>query len=118
MKAIRIHRHGGPDVLVYEDVDIGQPGPGEVRVLNRAIGVNFVDIYLRTGADATPRLPFTPGKEGAGEVLAVGEGVAGFAPGDRVAYVETLGAMPKSASCRCTSSFTCPTPSTSRLSRR
>ncbi len=92
MKAIRIHRHGGPDVLVYEDVDIGQPGPGEVRVLNRAIGVNFVDIYLRTGADATPRLPFTPGKEGAGEVLAVGEGVARFAPGDRVAYVETLGA--------------------------
>jgi NADPH2:quinone reductase len=92
MKAIRVHRYGGPDVLMYEDVDIGQPGPGEVRVRNRAIGVNFVDIYMRTGADATPRLPFTPGKEGAGEVLAVGEGVAGFAPGDRVAYVETLGA--------------------------
>jgi NADPH2:quinone reductase len=92
MKAIRVHRYGGPDALVYEDVDIGQPGPGEFRVRNRAIGVNFVDIYLRTGDDASASLPFTLGKEGAGEILAVGEGVAGFAPGDRVAYVETLGA--------------------------
>src|SRR5258708_9471633 len=92
MKAIRVHSHDGPDVLAYEDVDIGQPRPGEVRVRNRAIGVNFVDIYLRTGAFAPPHLPFTPGKEGAGEVLAVGEGVNEFAPGDRVAYVETLGA--------------------------
>jgi NADPH:quinone reductase len=92
MKAIRLHRHGGLEALVYEDVDIGEPGPGEVRVRNRAIGVNFVDIYLRTGADATPSLPFTLGKEGAGEILEVGEGVSGFAPGDRVAYVETLGA--------------------------
>lgn len=92
MKVIRIHRHGGPDVLVYEDVHIGQPGPGEVRVRNRAIGVNLVDIYLRTGDDASASLPFTLGKEGAGEIRAVGEGVAGFAPGDRVAYVETLGA--------------------------
>jgi len=92
MKAIRVHRHGGPEVLSYEDVEIGRPGPGEVRVQNCAIGVNFVDIYLRTGAFAPPCLPFTPGKEGAGEILAVGEGVAGFAPGDRVAYVETLGA--------------------------
>lgn len=92
MKAIRLHRHGGPDALVYEDVEIGQPGPGEVHVRNRAIGVNFVDIYLRTGEDASASLPFTLGKEGAGEILAVGEGVAGFAPGDRVAYVETLGA--------------------------
>jgi NADPH2:quinone reductase len=80
-------------VLAFEDVDIGEPGPDEVRVRNRAIGLNFVDIYLRNGAFAPPRLPFTLGKEGAGEVLAIGEGVAGFAPGDRVAYaVETLGA--------------------------
>ncbi len=92
MKAIRVHRYGGPDVLSYENVEIGRLGPSEVRVRNRAIGVNFVDIYMRTGADASPRLPFTLGKEGAGEVLAVGKGVAGFAPGDRVAYVETLGA--------------------------
>ena len=92
MKAIRVHRHGGPDVLTYEDVDIGQPGPGEVRVRNRAIGLNFVDIYFRTGEYAPPALPLIPGNEGAGEIIAVGEGVSGFAPGDRVAYVETLGA--------------------------
>src|SRR5258707_1687598 len=71
---------------------MGHPGPDEVRVRSRAIGVNFVDIYLRTDAFAPPRLPFPPGKEGAGEVLAVGEGVADFATGDRVAYVEALGA--------------------------
>lgn len=92
MKAIRVHRHGGPEVLTYEEVDIGRPGPGEVRVRNRAIGLNFVDTYFRTGAYAPPALPFTPGNEGAGEVVAVGDGVQGFAPGDRVAYVETLGA--------------------------
>jgi NADPH:quinone reductase len=92
MKAIRVHRHGGPDVLAYEDIDIGEPESGEVRVRNWAIGVNFVDTYLRSGVFPPPRMPFTPGKEGAGEVLAVGENVAGFAPGDRVAYaVETLG---------------------------
>jgi NADPH2:quinone reductase len=92
MKAIRIHRHGGPEVLSYENVDIGQPGPGEVRVRNRAIGLNFIDVYSRTGAYPPPGLPFTPGKEGAGEVVAVGEGVRDFAAGDRVAYVEALGA--------------------------
>src|SRR4051794_32240219 len=84
MKAIRVHQHGGPDVLAYEDVDIGQPGPGEVRVRNRAVGLNFVDIYFRTGEYAPPVLPFIPGNEGAGEIVAVGEGVSGFAPGDRV----------------------------------
>lgn len=92
MKAIRVHRHGGPEVLVHEDVEIGRPGPGEVRVRNRAIGLNFVDTYFRSGAYAPPDLPFIPGNEGAGEVVAVGEGVEGFAPGHRVAYVETLGA--------------------------
>ncbi|WP_394836002.1 quinone oxidoreductase [Pendulispora rubella] len=91
MKGIRVHRHGGPDVLAYEQLEIGTPGPGEVRVRNRAIGVNFVDVYFRTGEYAPPALPFTPGNEGAGEVVAVGEGVTDFAPGDRVAYVETLG---------------------------
>lgn len=92
MKAIRIHRHGGPEALVYEDIDIGQPGPGEVRVRNQAAGVNFIDVYLRSGAYPPPSLPFTAGKEGAGEVVAVGREVTDFAPGDRVAYVETLGA--------------------------
>jgi len=91
VKAIRIHRHGGPEVLAYEDVDIGQPGPGEVRVRNMAIGLNFIDVYFRTGVYKPPALPFIPGNEGAGEVVAVGEGVGDFAPGDRVAYAATLG---------------------------
>ncbi len=64
MKAIRVHQHGGPDVLAYENVEISEPGPGEVRVRNRAIGVNFVDVYLRRGSYPPPQLPFTPGKEG------------------------------------------------------
>jgi len=92
VKAIRVHRHGGPEVLTCEDVTIGAPGAGEIRVRNRAIGLNFVDIYFRSGAYAPPGLPFIPGNEGAGEVVAVGDGVREFAPGDRVAYVETLGA--------------------------
>lgn len=92
MKAIRIHSHGGPEVLSYEEIEIGPPGPGEVRVRNRAIGLNFIDVYLRTGAYQPDSLPFTPGKEGAGEVVAVGEGVIGFKPGDRVAYIEAPGA--------------------------
>ena len=90
MKAIRVHQHGGPDVLAYENVEIGEPGPGEVRVRNRAIGVNFVDVYLRRGSYPPPQLPFTPGKEGAGEVISVGPDVEGFEPGDRVAYAEAL----------------------------
>jgi NADPH:quinone reductase len=92
MKAIRVHQHGGPDVLAYENFELGEPGPGEVRVRNRAIGVNFVDIYLRSGAYPPPQLPFIPGKEGAGEVVSVGPDVEGFKPGDRVAYAEALGA--------------------------
>lgn len=92
MKAIRAHRHGGPEVLTYEEVTLGPPGPGEVRVRNRAIGLNFVDVYFRTGAYAPPSLPFIPGNEAAGEVIAAGEGVSEFKPGDRVAYIETLGA--------------------------
>jgi hypothetical protein len=64
MKAIRVHRHGGADVLACEDIDIGEPEPGEVRVRNWAIGVNFVDTYLRNGVFSPPRMPFTPGKEG------------------------------------------------------
>ncbi|TCU54684.1 NADPH2:quinone reductase [Novosphingobium sp. PhB57] len=91
-KAIQILQQGAPDVLRYEDVAIRPPGAGEVLVRNRAIGVNFVDIYLRSGAFPAPHLPFTPGKEGAGEVVSIGEGVTGFSPGDRVAFVETLGA--------------------------
>jgi NADPH:quinone reductase len=92
MKAIRVYRTGGPEVLVYEDIDIRTPGRGEVRVRNRAIGVNYTDVYLRKGTFQPPKMPFTLGKEGAGEVVAVGDDVTDFAIGDRVAYVETLGA--------------------------
>ncbi|HEV7305483.1 quinone oxidoreductase [Ensifer sp.] len=92
MKAIRVRQHGGPDVLAYENVEVVAPGPGEVRVRNRAIGVNYIDVYLRSGAYRPPHLPFIPGKEGAGEVISVGPDVQGFKPGDRVAYVEALGA--------------------------
>jgi NADPH:quinone reductase len=90
-KAIRVHRHGGPEVLTYEDVEVGPPGPGEVRVRQTAVGVNYIDTYYRTGMYPTP-LPFVLGNEGAGQVVSVGEGVSGFRPGDRVAYAATLGA--------------------------
>ncbi|MFP3564531.1 quinone oxidoreductase family protein [Paraburkholderia sp. SIMBA_030] len=92
MKAIRVYRTGGPEVLVYEEIDIRKPGRGEVRVRNRAIGVNYTDVYLRKGTFPPPEMPFTLGKEGAGEVVAIGDDVTDFAIGDRVAYVETLGA--------------------------
>jgi NADPH2:quinone reductase len=85
-KAIRIHAHGGPEVLALEEVETPQPGPGQVLVRHRAVGVNFIDIYFRTGQYAAPSMPFTPGNEAAGEVVAVGEGVTEFMPGDRVAY--------------------------------
>jgi NADPH:quinone reductase len=90
-KAIRIHAHGGPEVLRYEDVPALTPEAGQVLVRHRAIGVNYIDVYFRTGAYAAPALPFTPGQEGSGEVVAVGEGVAEFRPGDRVAYAGGLG---------------------------
>ncbi|GBU19167.1 MULTISPECIES: quinone oxidoreductase [Methylobacterium] len=85
-KAIRIREYGGPEVMTYEDVPLAEPGPGQIRVRQRAVGVNFIDIYFRSGAYKAASLPFTPGKEGAGEVTAVGEGVSGFKVGDRVAY--------------------------------
>ncbi len=85
MRAIRIHQTGGPEVLNVEEVELPPPAKGEVRIRHRAIGVNFLDTYHRTGFYPMP-LPFTPGGEGAGEVLEVGAGVKDFKPGDRVAY--------------------------------
>lgn len=92
VKAIRIHKTGGPEVLQLEDIALPQPGPGEILIRNRAIGLNFIDTYFRTGLYPAPQLPFTPGNESAGDVLAVGAGVTEFKPGDRVAIVATLGA--------------------------
>ena len=92
MRAIRIHQTGGPEVLKLEEVELPKPGKGEVRVRQHAIGINFVEVYFRTGFYPTPSLPFTPGGEGAGEVVEVGAGVEDFKPGDRVAYVAGQGA--------------------------
>ncbi len=84
-KAIRFSRTGGPEVLEYVDVEVGEPGPGEARVRHEAIGVNFIDVYFRTGLYPQP-LPSGLGQEGAGVVEAVGEGVTHVKPGDRVVY--------------------------------
>ena len=84
-KAVRIHETGGPEVLRYEDVDLGDPGAGEVRVRHTAIGLNFIDIYERTGLyPVTP--PTVLGREAAGVIEAVGPKVKGFGVGDRIAY--------------------------------
>src|SRR5918912_2183759 len=91
MKAIRVNEHGGPEVLSYEDVPDPEPGPGEARVRLAAAGVNFIDVYQRTGLYPI-ETPFTPGLEGAGEVDSVGEGVEELAPGDYVAFASALGA--------------------------
>jgi len=92
-KAIRIHAHGGPEVLAYEDVDPGRPGPGQVLIRQTAIGLNFIDIYYRTGLYAAPNgLPMVPGGEAAGVVIGLGEGVADVKMGDRVAYAIGTGA--------------------------
>ena len=84
-KAIRFHKTGGPEVLVWEDVEVGDPGAGQVRIRQHAVGLNFVDVYQRSGLYQMP-LPSGTGSEGAGVVEAVGAGVTEFKAGDRVAY--------------------------------
>ncbi|MFZ4760192.1 MAG: quinone oxidoreductase family protein [Burkholderiaceae bacterium] len=84
-KAIRFSQTGGPEVLQYVDVEVGAPGPGEAQVRHHAIGLNFIDCYFRSGLYPAP-MPSGLGTEGAGEVVAVGEGVTAVKPGDRVAY--------------------------------
>ena len=90
MKAIRIHEFGGPEVLGYEDIEIPDPGPGQARVKLAASGVNFIDVYQRTGLYPGD-VPRTLGLEGAGEVDAVGEGVDDVSAGDYVAFASTPG---------------------------
>ena len=90
--AVRVHQTGGPDVLKYEEIDLPQPGPGQVRYKTTAVGVNYIDTYFRTGLYPAPGLPFTVGNESAGVITAVGPGVKGLKKGDRVAAVFLLGA--------------------------
>jgi NADPH2:quinone reductase len=90
MRAIQVTENGGPEVLKVHDVPIPEPGPGHVRVKVEAAGINFIDVYQRTGAYKM-QLPMIPGAEGAGVVDAVGPDVADFAPGDRVAFAQGAG---------------------------
>ena len=85
-KAIRMYETGGPEVLRWEEYDPGRPGHGDVLLRHEAVGLNFIDVYHRTGLYPLPAFPATPGMEGAGIVEEIGEGVAEVAPGDRVAY--------------------------------
>jgi NADPH2:quinone reductase len=90
--AVRVHKVGGPEVLVYEEIDVPPPAQGQIRVKQHAIGVNFVDTYFRSGLYPAPGgLPFVAGNEAAGEVVDVGPGVSEFKRGDRVAYVQGPG---------------------------
>src|SRR3981189_3852502 len=90
--AIRFHKTGGPEVLVWEEVQVGKPGPGEARIRHTAVGLNFVDIYNRSGVYPV-QMPSGLGSEAAGVVEEVGAGVTDLKPGDRVAY----GAAPTGA---------------------
>ena len=90
-KAIRIHETGGPDVLTWEDVDVARPGPDQVRIRQSAVGLNYIDVYLRTGLYPLPELPAVIGMEGAGVVEETGAEVTEFKPGDRVCYPMNVG---------------------------
>ena len=95
--AIQVHETGGPEVMRLEEVTVGEPGPGEARIRHAAVGLNYIDVYFRMGLYPAPSLPFSPGMEGAGEVIALGEGVTDLTVGDRVAYAGSLGAYCRGA---------------------
>src|ERR1700687_3080306 len=90
-KAVRVHKVGGPEALVYEAVDVPAPEAGEVRIRQHAVGLNFIDVYYRTGLYKAPALPVSAANTAAGEVMSVGPVVTNFHPGDRVAYYFNLG---------------------------
>ena len=90
-RAVRVHNYGGPEVLTYEMIDVGRPGPGQALIRQEAIGLNFIDVYFRTGLYPQPVLPIIPGMEGAGVVVEVGDGVTDVKAGDRVAYAMSPG---------------------------
>lgn len=88
---MRVHAVGGPDRLMWDEIDVGAPGPGEVRIRQRAAGLNYIDVYHRSGVYPLATLPAVIGMEGAGDVVALGAGVTSLAVGDRVAYAGVLG---------------------------
>jgi NADPH2:quinone reductase len=90
-KAIRIHANGGPEVMVWEDIPTPDPGPGEVLIKQEAVGLNFIDVYYRSGLYKAPHMPLIIGQEGAGTVIASGANVTSVAPGNRVAYAGSMG---------------------------
>lgn len=92
IKAVRVHQVGGPEAMIYEAIELPPPEQGEVRIRQHAVGLNFIDVYFRTGLYKAPTMPFICGNEASGEVTAVGPGVTNFHPGDRVAYYFNLGA--------------------------
>jgi NADPH2:quinone reductase len=96
--AIRVHEHGGPEKLVWEEIPKPEPKPGEALVRHEAVGLNYIDVYFRTGLYKAPSMPVTIGMEGAGVVEAVGQGVSDVKPGDRVAYAGALGAYAEARS--------------------
>jgi NADPH:quinone reductase len=90
--AVRVHKHGGPEVLTLDDVEVPAPGQGQIKIKQYASGVNFIDTYFRVGMYPSPvGMPFVSGNEGAGQVTAVGPGVTDVKVGDRIAYVVPLG---------------------------
>lgn len=91
IKAVQVHKVGGPEALVYEAIELPPPAAGEVRMRQHAVGLNFIDVYFRNGLYKAPQMPFIAGNEASGEVLSVGPGVTNFHPGDRVAYYSNLG---------------------------
>src|SRR4029078_5010795 len=88
--AIRVHELGGPEALKWEEIEVGEPGPGEVKIRQEAAGLNYIDVYHPAGLYPQP-LPFPPGTEGAGVVESIGPDVSGLSPGDRVAYAGPVG---------------------------
>lgn len=91
VKAVRVYEFGAAEVMRLEEIELPPPGPGEVRVRNHAIGLNYIDVYFRSGLYPVAQMPFIPGNEAAGEVIEIGQGVKGFKLGERVAYTVALG---------------------------
>src|SRR6201999_1014015 len=92
IQAIRIHSPGGPEVMKWEEVPRPEPSQGEALIKQEAVGLNYIDVYFRSGLYKAPTMPLIIGQEGAGTVTAIGGGVTNVKPGDRVAYAGALGA--------------------------